>query len=175
MLRWKVDAIGERAVDAAAGDRQAAERSIEPHANLGMLDPDIGNGRVVQRASNTIVLQTVDAVGNLALNGKVRQLDVGTGTSIIGIVSINANAGAVVDVIAVAAAGRSTGEDRIPRTRARQGDIVDEDVAGDQVGTLWNPDAFLLATPALTAFWMAVVESFAPVGSALYDGSVTEM
>ncbi len=110
-----------------------------------MLDPDVGDRRVVQRAADTVVLETVDAVGNLALDGKVRQIHVGTGAAVIGVVSIHAHAGAVAHAIAVAAARRGTGQNRIPRPRARQGDVVDQDVAGDQIRALRNPDGLPLS------------------------------
>ncbi len=55
-IAMEVDAVRERAVDPAAGNRQAAERSIEPHTHLGVFDPEIRNGRVVQRTADAVVL-----------------------------------------------------------------------------------------------------------------------
>ena len=68
----EIDTISSCAVNTAASNRQTIEWSIEPHTNLGMLNPNIGDGRVVHRATNTIVLYTVDAVGDLALNGEIQ-------------------------------------------------------------------------------------------------------
>ena len=89
-----------------------------------MLDPQVGNAGVVEWATDSIVLDTVDATGDLPLDGEIGKRHIGTGGAIINVVAIDAHPGA-------STAGWRASQHWIPRTCSREGDVVDDNMAGD--------------------------------------------
>src|SRR5579859_1334577 len=89
-----------------------------------MLDPDVLNGRIGERAADAIVLVTVHALVVLAQNHKVRQFYILAGGRSL---DTGDAAGQIVAVYAhrIAARRRREVQGGIPHTRALDGHVID--------------------------------------------------
>ena len=113
----QVDAVGHGVLDAEMWIASGRRRTVEPGTDLGVLDPQVVDGRAAaERAAEAAVGDLV--VANPVVSPKIAKSARCTAVLGLGVaVAEHADAGA--------------GQDRIPRSGALDGDLVDDELAGD--------------------------------------------
>ena len=88
----EVHAVGDLVDDDVAFDRDIAHRTVEPDADLGVLDVQAAEARVAERPADAVDLIGVDALAHIALDREAGQVHVAAAAG-RGILSVEADSG----------------------------------------------------------------------------------
>ncbi len=131
----EVHAVGGLVQDAAVLDGEVVHRTVHPGTALGVLHPDVVDGRVRQGAADGVDLVVVLALPDVADDREVLERDVAA-AALRGVLPVDADGLAPVRRV-------TAGQHRVPGACSAQRHLVHDDVVADLEGAL--RDVHLLA------------------------------